>query len=278
MLNELKDFEVYTQPVNYEKTVKNNMSFLNGFTFDTILEFEGLVRVLTIIARGYMYQSGGPDLVRARQALCAWCSIPDSKKATSKEAWQDKTDYRELHEVFPDLVDENGAGWFYRHVHSVARIILDNPKVVRKQYAEHAQTIEMKFDAEWRKKVSQFQTGIFSLTTKGAWVLRLDDVLADALERGPLQDHTAPISEDLRKKVVALSDEKLTPYICDLILYYRAHRQEDTPWVVLPGTNFDMYYGSSYFSKKVLSQISTEILERQNRGPVSRFRVMEEFL
>ena len=221
MLNELKDFEVYTQPVNYEKTVKNNMSFLNGFTFDTILEFEGLVRVLTIIARGYMYQSGGPDLVRARQALCAWCSIPDSKKATSKEAWQDKTDYRELHEVFPDLVDENGAGWFYRHVHSVARIILDNPKVVRKQYAEHAQTIEMKFDAEWRKKVSQFQTGIFSLTTKGAWVLRLDDVLADALERGPLQDHTAPISEDLRKKVVALSDEKLAPYICDLILYYR---------------------------------------------------------
>lgn len=90
------------------------------------------------------------------------------QKATPKEAWQDKTDYRELHSAFPELVGEADAGWFYRHVHSAAGIILGNPKAVHKQYAEHAETIQGKFDEEWQRKVSQFRTGIFSLSTKSA--------------------------------------------------------------------------------------------------------------
>lgn len=38
-------------------------------------------------------------------------------------------------------------------------------------------------------------------------------MLADALEQGPLQDHTAPISEDLRNKVIALTEKAGSLYL-----------------------------------------------------------------
>lgn len=38
----------------------------------------------------------------------------------------------------------------------------DNPKVVRKAYSETAGELDKKFDAEWRKKVRQFQMPLFS--------------------------------------------------------------------------------------------------------------------
>ena len=81
-------------------------------------------------------------------------------------------------------MDANGAGWFYRHVHSVAQFVLDHPDAVRKGYTKYAEAIQSKFDNMWRDKVLQFQTPIFSLNTKGAWTLRFDDILADALEQG----------------------------------------------------------------------------------------------
>ena len=104
-------------------------SFLGRFTFEFLLNFESMSRILTILARAYL-----PDIDRARDALCAWCSIPDSKKATPKEERQSRTDFRALHETFPELVDENGAGWFYRHVHGVADFVLAYPDAVRKGY------------------------------------------------------------------------------------------------------------------------------------------------
>ena len=51
----------------------------------------------------------------------------------------------------------------------------------------------------WRDKVVQFQVGIFTLTTKGAWTLRLDDILADALVQGPLLNYNIPLSEGLER-------------------------------------------------------------------------------
>lgn len=272
MLNELEEFNAYTSPVKYEVSRKGNTAFLGRFTFDSLLNFEGFGRILTILARGYL-----PDIDRARNALCAWCSIPDSKNATPKKEWQSRTDFRELHEAFPDLVDENGAGWFYRHVHSVAQFVLENPDAVRKGYTEYAGAIQSKFDNMWRDKVVQFQVPIFSLTTKGAWTLRFDDILADALEQGPLRKYEASIPEELRQRIENLAGKKAAPYICDLIAYYCAHKEDDCDWVVLPVTSFDMYYGGGYFSKRILSTVPESILERQNHVGTCRYRVTEEY-
>ena len=46
---------------------------MGRFTFDMLLDFEGLSRVLTIVARGYMWQGEEPDIERAARALRA-CS------------------------------------------------------------------------------------------------------------------------------------------------------------------------------------------------------------
>lgn len=272
MLNELEEFKAYTVPVKYKVSRKGDASFLGRFTFESLLNFEGFGRILTILARGYL-----PDIDRARNALCAWCSIPDSKRATPKEEWQNRTDFRGLHEEFPELVDANGAGWFYRHVHGVAEFVLAHPDAVRKGYTEYAEAIQSKFDNMWRDKVVQFQIPIFSLTTKGAWTLRFDDILADALEQGPLREYEVSIPEELRQRIEKAAGKKAAPYVCDLIAYYCAHKEDDCDWVVLPVTSFDMYYGCSYFSKRILSTIPESILERQNHVGTCRYHVAEEY-
>lgn len=66
-------------------------------------------------------------------------------------------------------------------------------------------------------------------------------------------------------------------YVCDLIAYYHAHRTEVCDWVILPVTSFDMYYGGSYFSKRILSTIPEEILERQNHTGTCRYRITDAF-
>ena len=122
-------------------------------------------------------------------------------------------------------------------------------------------------------KVLQFQTPIFSLNTKGAWTLRFDDILADALEQGPLQNYEITIPEELRQKVEKLSGKKAAPYICDLIAYYHTHREDDCDWVILPVTNFNAYLGAS-FGRKYLPKLPKELCERNEHSHgVCRFRV-----
>ena len=55
MLNEWQEFLDYTETVSYTAKSKNDTSYMGRFTFTTILEFKGLTRVLTIIARRYMF-------------------------------------------------------------------------------------------------------------------------------------------------------------------------------------------------------------------------------
>lgn len=96
----------------------NGVAHLGRFTFDTILDFEGLSRVLTILARGFLFhnENGSPAkaprerIDYAKRGLCAWCSVPDSKTTTPREAWQFGSDFRKLHSEFPGLVDENSSG------------------------------------------------------------------------------------------------------------------------------------------------------------------------
>ena len=273
MLNELEEFKAYTTPVKYEVNRKGDTAFLGRFTFESLLSFEGMGRIFTILARGYL-----PDLDRAGKALCAWCSIPESKKATPKEEWQYKTDFRELYEEFPELVDKNGKGWLHHHAHGVEKFILKNAEQIDSRKVPQAEKIRKTFDAQWRTKVEQLQNSIFNANTKGGWVFRFDDAIAEALEMGPLHNFEITLPEELKQRVAQATSAKAAPYICDLISYYLAHRRDDTDWVVLPVSSFDNFYCSSYFSKKVLGKIPETILVRQERSGISRCYVTDEFL
>ena len=70
-----------------------------------------LPELIGILARGYLF-ADALENPRGRieytlRAFCAWCSVPDKKKASPKEDWQFKSDFRELHGEFPELVDAN---------------------------------------------------------------------------------------------------------------------------------------------------------------------------
>ena len=278
MLNEIQEFLDYTTPVTYTAKAKSDTTYLRHFTLDFFTSYDGLNRVLTIIAKGYLFQNGEPDIDRAKRALLAWSSIPESKKATPKEEWQYRTDFRELHEEFPDLVDKNGKGWFCRHAHGIEKFILKNAEHIDSRKVPQAEKIRKNFDGQWRTKVEQLQNSIFNSNTKGGWVFRFDDAIAEALELGPLRNHKISLPEELKQRVVQATSAKAAPYVCDLICYYLAHRREDTDWVVLPATSFDNYYCSSNFSKKVLGKIPETILVRQERSGISRYYITDEFL
>lgn len=120
MLNEWNEFQDYTGVVNYTARNKQDTTYLGRFTFDTILDFEGLNRVLTILARGFLFHNENGSPVKApreridyaKRGLCAWCSVPDSKKATPREAWQFGSDFGKLHGSFPALWRKTAADGF----------------------------------------------------------------------------------------------------------------------------------------------------------------------
>ena len=172
MIDERAEFAAYTGAVVYDATNKQDSAYLGRFTFDTLLRGEGLQRILTIVARGYLWQTEKPDIDRAREALRAWCSISDSKKAKPKEAWQYETDFGWLHGAFPELVDKQGSGWFVRHVHGVRDFLKHHPEKVSKPALKNLEPLSHGWDRDWRDKVIRFQIPLFSPETKGGWVLR----------------------------------------------------------------------------------------------------------
>ena len=275
MINEIEEFKAYTESVNYTSSGKRDTTYFGRFIFDSFLSFEGLTRVLTIIARGYMFKNG-ESIEYARRALCAWCSIPDSKKATPKKEWQYGTDFHDLHNEFLELVDENGCGWFYNHVKSVAKFIKNNSDKVNKSFYDKVDLLGSKFDTAWRKKVMQFQVPLFSPQTKGTWLINFDSILADAKVQGPLRNPIVELSEKTILKIEKIKPKEVpTDAISLLIKYYIVNKQEDSDWVILPVTNFDMYFGNTNLSKKWLTEIPDIIITRQSSSyGVSRYKVL----
>lgn len=164
-------------------------------------------------------------------------------------------------------MDENGCGWFYRHVHNVITFVRHHPDKVMKAAQSNCEKLQKGFDREWRKKVLQFQIPLFAPTTKGAWVLRFDDILADALESGPLREQDASFFPKEMQRIEAVTPKGISiKVIATLISYYRANKPEDSDWVVLPVTNFDAYFGNTSFSRKWLSRIPPALLRRQKQS------------
>ena len=278
MLNEQQEFLSYTSVPEYTSKNKQDFSYLGRIAFATILDFEGLPRILSIIARGYMHETNSPDIDRAYRALCAWCSIPDKKENATREEWQYKSDFRELHEEFPELVTEDGQGWFYRHVHGIVDYILSNPNKTSKGAYDNALAIKSGFDKKWRNKVIQFQIPIFSETTKGAWIVRFDDMIADALELGALKVYPETLPENISRKLSDVPDE-LRDKVSYLVAYYLANIDDEIEWVVLPVVSFDAYFGGTTFSKKILSKLPKDIIIRDRTSyGVSRYKVSEKLV
>ena len=105
----------------------------------------------------------------------------------------------------------------------------NNPDKVSKTAYGKADVIDKEFDAAWRKKVVQFQVSIFSQGTSGAWILRFDDVLADALELGPLRNNSIDLPDDVFKRIEELQPEKVPiEVIRILVAYYIVNKPKDS--------------------------------------------------
>ena len=275
MLNEPEEFKVYTKFPKYNANGKRDMSFLGRFTFDMLIKQIGLHRVLTTVARGYMFETGTPDIGRAKGALQAWCSLPTEKK----DDWKANANFSNLHTEFPDLVDEEGCGWFYRHVHNICDFVKNNPGSVSKTTVSKCELLRKGFDKEWEKKVIQFQVPIFSTTTIGSWILRFDDILADALELGKLKNKDFSLSDGINEYIKNHIAPSAQPAAELLVKYFIANKPHDSDKVVLPVTSFDAYFGSGTFSKKWLPKEFDYIITRdpQNNG-VSRYMLYENLI
>ena len=273
MLNEIEEFKAYTTFPNYTIQNKKDVAYLGRFNFDMLKRFEALTRVFTILARGYMWETDEPDVDRARRALCAWCSLPENIQPKTKKEGQDKTCYADLHDEFPELVDEDGAGWFYNHVHNVIDTVLDNTNKVYPTSVNSAITLTKKFDAAWCKQVLQYQASLYSRNTKG-WVRRFEDIIAEAKEEGRLQNKDFDLpAETVQKLKDALIDKKREDVIVLLTKYYLVNKPEDSDWVILPVDSFNAYFGTTSFNRKWLQTFPEEIIIRKDYAGICRYRM-----
>jgi len=279
MLNEIAEFEAYTGKISYTAERKSDNSYLGRFTVETILERYGFARLLTIIARGYMFADGVANVEKAHRALCAWCSVPDNEKTTPREEWQFATDYRDLHKEIPELVDADGRGWFYRHICNILTFAEQNPSIVSKNILSKAEEIKKNLEIECRKKLLQYQVPIFSQETKGAWVLRFDDVLADAKELGALRNDEIELPDEIKSRIAEAKPREVPAHIIELLIkYYIANKPEDSDFVVIPVSNFDAYLGGGTFSKKYWPKLKEPLVEKKQSFGVSKYRICKDFL
>lgn len=282
--NEWAEFLAYTKEPTYAVRNKKDNVFLGWFTMDMLMENYGFARILTVLARGYLFHNpdGTPRADDpyertddARRALCAWCSIPDKKNATPRAEWQFRTDFREFQGAFPELVDENGCGWYIRHLRRIVDFINANRDKVGKFTHKLADNIERLEDA-WRKKVIQFQIPIFSEGTKGDLILRFDDVIADALELGALRIESIRLTAEQELWLAKVTPQKVPLRVTRTLLeYYLANKPADSDWCVLPVTNVEAYLGSSALSRMYLKELNNKfIMRKENAGVMGVYKMV----
>ena len=225
-----------------------------------------------------MYPLYTPHIARAERAIRAWCSVPDKKNAKPLEDWQYITDFRALHDEFPELVDKNGKGWLCRHIANIVAYVKKNPDKVSQAAIKKTNDYLKDFEKAWRRKVEQFHTSIYDVNTINGWIIRFDGIISDALELGPLREDEIEIPDTILHKLHEILPENCIEGVTVLIKYYIANRQPDTDWVVISHINLDGYLGYGTFTKKLLATISEDILIRSTNHGVNRYKIMPEFL
>lgn len=275
LLNEWEEFSAYTVFPEYKKD-----SYLGRFTLPMLLDILGFQRILTILARGYLLRDGsdGYDRIEtARRALLAWCSLSGEK---TKKAPDQETDPRlrvnfgEYTEEFPELVMRDGDGWLIRHVDNIIAFVEANPNAVRKGVVEKAQALKKGFRKQWANKLRQMQVPAFAPNTKGAWVLRFDDILSDALELGPLQNRDFDLPEETIQRITELTPKGIPVEVSILLYkYYLANKEDGREYVLLPQQNFNAYFGNTSFSQKWVAALNGRLIEKKVLDGVSKYRL-----
>ena len=282
-VNELEEFRAYTEFPVYKADSKRDTSYMGRFTLPMLLDFTGFQRVLTILARGYLFRDGGNGYDRiesARRALLAWCSLSTEKmkKAPDQNDPRLRVNYGEYADEFPELVTPEGEGWLIRHVENIVAFVEANPDDVRKEVVTKVQALKAGFRAQWAKKVQQMLIPPFASNTRGAWVLRFDDILADALELGPLQNKDFNLPADVLQRLAELTP-KGVPVEASVMLYkyYVANREEGRDFVVLPNQNFNAFFGTTAFSQKWTAALTGKVIEKKYSEGVCKYRIMSGF-
>ena len=280
MVNELEEFRAYTEFPVYKADSKKDISYMGRFTLPMLLDFIGFQRILAILARGYLFRDGSSGYERietARRALLAWCSLSTEKmkKAPDQNDPRLRTDYGEYADEFPELVTPDGEGWLIRHVANIVAFIETNPDAVRKEAVEKAQALKEGFREQWAKKLRHMLVPPFAPNTRAAWGLRFDDVLADALEFGPLKNKDFELSEDALQLLTARTP-KGVPLEASVMLYkyYIANKEDDQEYVVLPQQNFNAYFGSTAFSQKWVAALNGKVIEKKSSEGVCKYKIV----
>ena len=275
LLNEWEEFSAYTMFPEYKKD-----TYLGRFTLPMLLEIMGFQRILTILARGYLFRDGSDGYDRidvARRALLAWCSLSGERTKRAPDQENDprlRVNYGEYTEEFPELVMPDGDGWLIRHVDNIITFVEANPNVVRKGVLEKVQALKTGFRKQWANKLRQMQVPSFASNTKGAWVLRFDDILAEALELGPLKNRDFDLPEETIQRIAELTPEGV-PVEASILLYkyYSANKEDDREYVLLPQQNFNAYFGTTSFSQKWIGALNGKLIEKKVLNGVSKYRL-----
>ena len=170
MTNEWLEYKAYTDTPVFNAENKQSTAFIGRFTVRMIKQNKGFNRIFTVLARGYLFHNTDGTLRtddpheridKARKFLCAWCSLP--YEAVTNKALKFHTSFPELHSEFPNIVDENGAGWYYRYLHSLSAYIKKNKENVTKKLHCFAEKKTLKaIESTWANKLIQYQYSIYN--------------------------------------------------------------------------------------------------------------------
>ena len=229
LLNEWEEFSACTVFPEYKKG-----TYLGRFTLPMLLEIMGFQRILIILVRGYLFQEGSDGYDRidvARRALPAWCSLSGEEMKKAPDQENDprlRVNFGEYAEEFPELVMPDSDGWLIRHVENIVTFVEANLNDVHKGLADKIEALKKGFRKQWVNKVRQMLVPPFATNTKGACVLRSDDILADAVELGPLWNRDFDLPEEMIQRLSELTPKGVpVEAIILLYKYYVVNKADD---------------------------------------------------
>ena len=283
MTNEWLEFKTYTDTPVFLAENKQSTAFIGRFTVRMIKQNKGFSRMFTVLARGYLFHNADGTLrtddpytriEEARRFLCAWCSLP--YESVTNKALAFHTSFPELHSEFPNIVDKNGAGWYYRYLHSLSDYIKKNKENVTKKLHCFAEKKTLKaIESTWANKVIQYQYSIYNNRSSADFPLLFDTAIADALVLGPLRTEAVVLSDEILQKIKSYGvNTKTERLMITLAEYYIANKEPDSDWVIMPRTNISAYLGSATYMESYEDKIPEGFMEKKpETGGVSAVRI-----
>ena len=283
MTNEWLEFKAYTDSPVFLAENKQSTAFIGRFTVRMIKQNKGFSRIFTILARGYLFHNADGTLrtddpyeriEKAREFLCAWCSLPYETVSNKSLAFH--TSFPELHSKFPNIIDQNGAGWYYRYLHSLSDYIKKNKEDVTKKLHCFAEKKTLKtIESTWANKLIQYQYSVYNDRSSADFPLLFDTAIADALVLGPLRTEAVVLPDEILQKIKAYGvNAKTERLMITLAEYYIANKEPDSDWVIIPRTNISAYLGSATYMEAYESKIPDEFMEKKpEMGGVSAVRI-----